>query len=151
MPAYFEGLVQAHSSGYHALESIVRDNLLPRVPWSLRNLRDFCPEAKLTLRPAATVQAPRTPLQWCWRNLALAVAFIAVAALNSAVSLPAALTKPASQASAYALACAMAALGMDSNMHEIRKLGPKPLILAGALWAWLLGAGFIVARALVGV
>jgi len=79
-----------------------------------------------------------------------ALTFVAVAALNSAVSLPAALTSGASKASAYALACAMAALGMDSNINEIRQLGPKPLVLAGMLWAWLLGAGFLVSRALVG-
>lgn len=96
---------------------------------------------------AAATSGPiaKAPVPW------FAFAFVAVAAANSMVTLPPPVVKAASTTSAYMLACAMAALGVDTRASEMKKLGPKPLILAGTLWAWLLGAGFLVARSLVGV
>ena len=46
---------------------------------------------------------------------------------------------------------AMAALGLDTDLKKIRDLGARPLILAAALWAWLLFGVGVVARTLVAV
>ena len=75
-----------------------------------------------------------------------ALCFVAVSALNSAISFPAAFLQLTSKASAFFLLCAMAGLGMDSNFQEIRRLGPRPMLLAGVLWAWLVGGGLFMAR-----
>lgn len=45
-----------------------------------------------------------------------------------------------------ALAAAMAALGLETRFSRLRALGPKPLLLAAALWAWLVGAGVLPVR-----
>ena len=75
-----------------------------------------------------------------------ALGFVAVSALHSTISFPTTLVHHTSQASAFFLLCAMAGLGLDSNIQEIRKLGPKPLFLAATLWAWLVGSGLMMAR-----
>ena len=80
-----------------------------------------------------------------------AFGFIGVSALNSVMSFPAPLVKAAGKTSAFALVCAMAALGVESDLKEIRKLGSRPLILATALWGWLAVGGLGVARFFLGV
>ena len=52
--------------------------------------------------------------------------------------------------SAGFLASAMAALGLDTDLVKVRSLGWRPMALALALWANLLGGGLLVSRALVG-
>ena len=52
--------------------------------------------------------------------------------------------------SAGFLASAMAALGLDTDLVKVKSLGWKPIALAMALWANLLGMGFLVSRFLVG-
>ena len=52
--------------------------------------------------------------------------------------------------SAGFLASAMAALGLDTDLVKVRSLGWKPIALAFALWANLLGGGFLVVNYLVG-
>mmetsp|Transcript_15806 Transcript_15806/g.23268 ORF Transcript_15806/g.23268 Transcript_15806/m.23268 type:complete len:429 (-) Transcript_15806:400-1686(-) len=79
-----------------------------------------------------------------------AFGFVGISALNSFVSFPAAMVKMASKTSAYALVCAMAALGVDSDFKAIRRLGSKPLLLAAMLWVWLAVGGLGVARLFVG-
>ena len=79
-----------------------------------------------------------------------AFGFVAVSAMNSFVSFPAALVKFASKTSAFCLVCAMAALGVDSDFKAIRQLGSKPLILAATLWTWLAVGGLGIARFFVG-
>ena len=46
---------------------------------------------------------------------------------------------------------AMAALGLDTDLDKIRRLGPRPLILSAALWAYLLLVVGAVSRVLVGM
>lgn len=75
-----------------------------------------------------------------------AFAFLGISALNSAITFNAGLVKAASKTSAFALLCAMAALGIDSDFKEIKKLGVKPIFLASALWGWLVVGGFTAAR-----
>jgi len=42
------------------------------------------------------------------------------------------------------LAMAMAALGLTTHVSAIRNAGIKPLALAAALFAWLIGGGFAI-------
>ena len=46
---------------------------------------------------------------------------------------------------------AMAALGLDTDLVKVKSLGWRPIALAMALWANLLGMGFLVSKFLVGV
>lgn len=80
-----------------------------------------------------------------------AFAFVGISAINSVMNFPTALVKMASKTSAFSLVCAMAALGIESDFQQIRKLGPKPLVLAGILWTWLAVGGLGVARFFMGV
>ena len=89
-----------------------------------------------------TASSPKCKITLPW----FAFSFVAVSALNSSVSFPSAFVQMASKASAFFLLCAMAGLGMDSNFQEIRRLGPRPMLLAGVLWAWLVGGGLFMAR-----
>lgn len=91
---------------------------------------------------SATPSAPPLPM--------FVLGFIGVTLLNSVVPFERALVKRATQASAFALAMAMAALGLDADVGKVKRLGWKPIALAGILWAWLLLAGSAVARLLVG-
>ena len=77
------------------------------------------------------------------------VGFIGVAAVNSIWGFPPAAQKLFTQLSAAFLATAMAALGLNTDLVKVKSLGWRPIALAMALWANLLGGGFVVARLLV--
>jgi uncharacterized membrane protein YadS len=79
-----------------------------------------------------------------------AFGFIAVATINSIWGIAPSLQKLFTTLSAGFLASAMAALGLDTDLVKVKSLGWKPIALAMALWANLLGMGFVVARFLVG-
>ncbi len=79
-----------------------------------------------------------------------AFGFIGVATVNSVVGIAPSLQRLFTTLSATFLASAMAALGLDTDLVKVRQLGWKPIVLALVLWANLLGAGFAVARFLVG-
>ena len=80
-----------------------------------------------------------------------AFGFIGVAMVNSVWGIPASLQKLFATASACFLATAMAALGLDTDLVKVKSLGWRPVALAMALWANLLGGGFVLSRFLVGV
>jgi uncharacterized integral membrane protein (TIGR00698 family) len=75
-----------------------------------------------------------------------ALGFAGVAALNSAVGFGPAATAACGALSSACLAAAMAALGLDADVAKVKALGPKPLLLAAALWGNLLAGGGLVAR-----
>ena len=79
-----------------------------------------------------------------------AFGFIGVAAFNSTWGIPSSFQRLFTTLSAGFLASAMAALGLDTDLVKVKSLGWKPIALAMALWANLLGGGFLVARFLVG-
>lgn len=79
-----------------------------------------------------------------------AFGFIGVAAYNSLFGIAPAVQKLFTTLSAAFLASAMAALGLDTDLVKVKSLGWKPIALAMALWANLLGMGFLVSRFLVG-
>ena len=70
-----------------------------------------------------------------------ALGFAGVAALNSAVGFGPAVTGACGTLSSACLAAAMAALGLDADVAKVRALGPKPVLLAAALWGNLLVGG----------
>ena len=79
-----------------------------------------------------------------------AFGFIGVATVNTVWGIAPGLQRLFTTLSAAFLASAMAALGLDTDLVKVRSLGWKPIALAMALWANLLGGGFLVSRGLVG-
>lgn len=49
----------------------------------------------------------------------------------------------------FLLTMAMAALGAETSFDKFKKAGAKPFVLAACLFAWLLVAGYLMARYLV--
>ena len=78
-----------------------------------------------------------------------AVAFIAVAALNSLQWLPPALVAALVELDTALLAMAMAALGLRTHLGAVRQAGPRPLLLAAVLFAVLLLGGRLLVQAVV--
>jgi len=76
----------------------------------------------------------RPPFPW------FLVGFLALATLNSLFALPPALTGPLNQIGAFMLCMAMAAMGLQTDLRQIRAAGLKPLALG--LCASLFIAGF---------
>jgi len=73
-----------------------------------------------------------------------ALLFVAAAGLNSLQLLPARAVDALVQLDAVLLAMAMAALGLRTHAGAIRQAGIRPLLLAGALFAFLLVGGYAV-------
>ena len=49
----------------------------------------------------------------------------------------------------FMLTMAMTALGMDTSMEKFKQAGAKPFLLAGLLYIWLLGGGYLLTKWLV--
>ena len=79
-----------------------------------------------------------------------AFGFVGVAVVNSVWGIAPSLQRLFTTLSAGFLASAMAALGLDTDLVKVKSLGWKPIALALALWANLLGGGYLVASTLVG-
>lgn len=72
--------------------------------------------------------------------------FVVVVAVNSWLTLPPMLVHALVQADTLLLAGAMAALGFATQLSAIRKAGLKPVVLGGALFAWLVAGGVLISR-----
>jgi uncharacterized integral membrane protein (TIGR00698 family) len=77
-----------------------------------------------------------------------ALGFVAVVALNSMIALPAEVKRLLLALDTLLLATAMAALGLETRFARIKALGPRPLLLAAALFLWLSVGGYLLIRAL---
>ena len=89
--------------------------------------------------PHATGQAPaRITVPW------FAFGFVAAAAIASLHLLPIPLVQLANSADTLFLSMAMSALGLTTHASALRKAGPRPLLLAGLLFAWLVLGGFAI-------
>lgn len=73
-----------------------------------------------------------------------AFGFILVAAFNSVVKLPAEMISMINNFDTFVLAMSMAALGLTTHVSVIKQAGIKPLILAGAIFVWLVIGGWII-------
>jgi uncharacterized integral membrane protein (TIGR00698 family) len=79
-----------------------------------------------------------------------ALAFVGACALNSVVELPPALRSVLLDIDTLLLATAMGALGLETRFSRLRALGPKPLLLAFALFLWLTVGGYWLTRLVIG-
>src|SRR6266478_6465421 len=75
-----------------------------------------------------------------------AVLFVVACGVNSAGVLPAGVVKDLIDVDTLLLAMAMAALGLRTHAGAIRQAGVRPLMLAGALFAFLTLGGYAVNR-----
>jgi uncharacterized integral membrane protein (TIGR00698 family) len=73
-------------------------------------------------------------------------AFAAAVVINSLGVLPAGLRGAVLTADGWMLTLAMAALGAATRARLLRQAGLKPLLLGAALFAFLIGGGFVVNR-----
>jgi uncharacterized integral membrane protein (TIGR00698 family) len=87
-------------------------------------------------------RAARAPIVIPW----FAVLFIAASAVNSLHLLPAGVVASLIQIDTVLLATAMAALGLRTHVGAIRQAGLRPLLLAAALFAFLVVGGYAINR-----
>jgi uncharacterized integral membrane protein (TIGR00698 family) len=97
-------------------------------------------QSKAAGATVATGAARRPTLTIPW----FALWFVAVAALHSAVHLPAAGVRAAVNVDTVILAMAMAALGLTTHVSAIGKAGFKPIALGALLFTWLIIGGTLV-------
>jgi uncharacterized integral membrane protein (TIGR00698 family) len=86
-------------------------------------------------RPSMADFARRIVVPW------FAVGFLAVTALNTLDLLPRMLVDLLVRLDTFALAMAMAALGLNTRFSALRTAGAKPLALAALLFVWLMVGG----------
>ncbi|ADR36066.1 Uncharacterized protein family UPF0324 [Oceanithermus profundus DSM 14977] len=79
-----------------------------------------------------------------------AVYFVGVAAFHSLHWLPDAWVREINVLDTFLLTMAMTALGMETGLDKFRQAGAKPLLLAGAMYVWLLGGGYLLVHWLAG-
>ena len=46
----------------------------------------------------------------------------------------------------FLLTMAMTALGTETSIEKFKRAGAKPFLLAGLLYLWLLGGGYLLSR-----
>jgi uncharacterized integral membrane protein (TIGR00698 family) len=90
----------------------------------------------------ASGKATRAPIVIPW----FAVLFIVASAVNSLHLLPAGVVAALIEIDTLLLATAMAALGLRTHVGAIRQAGLRPLLLAAALFAFLLVGGYAINR-----
>lgn len=84
--------------------------------------------------------APHAPLPW------FVFGFLAVVALNSAVTLPAAAVGGAGTLSLLCLTMALGAMGLETDLKKLRLKGVRPLLLGAFAWVFIaVAAGAMVA------
>lgn len=89
-----------------------------------------------TARPACQASL-KTPIPW------FAVLFVVAVVFNSFA--PVAGLRPALlTVDGWLLVASMAALGLTTRVQAIKAAGPRPLILAGALFVWLVVGGALI-------
>jgi uncharacterized integral membrane protein (TIGR00698 family) len=77
-----------------------------------------------------------------------ALAFVGVVGLNSLLSIPQGVRAGLLDLDTLLLAAAMAALGLETRLSKLRALGPRPLLLATLLFAWLVVGGALLTHLL---
>lgn len=87
------------------------------------------------LSPAADGEKSKITIPW------FAVLFILVAVLNSFHLLPQSVVNVLITVDTVLLAMAMAALGLTTHISALKKAGAKPLLMALALFVWLIVGG----------
>lgn len=78
-----------------------------------------------------------------------AVLFIACIGLNSLGIIPKQAVSTINSLDIFMLTMAMCALGMETSLEKVRRVGPRPFLLAGILALWLIGGGYMVTKFIV--
>ncbi|MVW71762.1 MULTISPECIES: YeiH family protein [unclassified Bordetella] len=82
----------------------------------------------------------RLPIPW------FAVGFLVLAIINSLHILPPDVVHAIRRLDVFALTMAMTALGIETRFGQIRKAGPKVLLLGLILYAWLVFGGYWIVK-----
>ena len=77
-----------------------------------------------------------------------AVLFLVVIGFNSLNLFSPAVNDAINTFDTFLLTMAMTALGAETSIDKFKKAGAKPFLLAALLYCWLLGGGYLIARAL---
>ena len=72
--------------------------------------------------------------------------FLAVIGFNSLDLLPEAAVAGINSFDTFLLTMAMTALGAETSIEKFKRAGAKPFLLAGLLYLWLLGGGYLLSR-----
>lgn len=94
-------------------------------------------------RKGAAAGQGRIAIPW------FAFGFLAVIGFNSLDLLPDALVQGINSFDTFLLTMAMTALGTETDLRKFRQAGARPFLLAGLLYVWLLGGGYLLAKWLV--
>jgi uncharacterized integral membrane protein (TIGR00698 family) len=89
---------------------------------------------------AQTAEKNKIVIPW------FALAFIAVIAFNSLHLLPLAFVNIINQFDIFLLAMAMTAIGMETSLNKVKKVGLQPLYLAVLLFVWLVGSVWLLVK-----
>ena len=65
---------------------------------------------------------------------------------NSFDLLPHAVVDGINQVDTFMLTMAMTALGTDTSLEKFKQAGAKPFLLAGLLYIWLVGGGYLLTQ-----
>ena len=78
-----------------------------------------------------------------------AFGFLAVIGFNSLDLLPEAAVAGINSFDTFLLTMAMTALGAETSIEKFKRAGAKPFLLAGLLYLWLLGGGYLLSRCIL--
>jgi len=84
--------------------------------------------------------AAKLPVPW------FAVGFLALAIINSLGVIPDQVITVAKRLDVFALTMAMTALGIETRFSQIRKAGPRVLVLGLIIYAWLIFGGYAIVK-----
>lgn len=79
-----------------------------------------------------------------------AVLFVVTIGINSLGIIPAGVVNAINAFDVFLLTMAMCALGMETSLEKVRKVGPRPFLLAGILAIWLGVGGYFAAGFFMG-
>lgn len=79
-----------------------------------------------------------------------AVLFVVVIGINSLGVIPHSVVNAINAFDIFLLTMAMCALGMETSLEKVRKVGPRPFLLAALLAVWLGVGGFFAANFFIG-
>lgn len=80
-----------------------------------------------------------------------AFGFLVVIGFNSFDPFPAGVVEGINNFDTFLLTMAMAALGAETSFDKFKKAGPKPFLLAGIIYVWLLTGGYLMCKYLLPV
>jgi len=96
--------------------------------------------ALATRRAEAEGPTGKPPMPW------FVFGFIAVVLLNSAVAIPANVSSDIAMVTAFLLATALAAMGLETDIRKLRLKGLRPLILGAVAWIFIVSVALTLVK-----